>query len=85
MVIFWMKKKKKLLLVPSTDACLKTNTKETAAVLRLMSFSAYVICPETRCIKSRAQIPTQEAEGFVELLIPHDKKDLTLDFLFKIR
>jgi hypothetical protein len=76
---------KEALLVPSTVACLKANTKETTAVLRLTLFSAYVVCPETHYIKPRAQIPTQDAEGSFELLIPHDKEDLTLDYLFKIR
>jgi hypothetical protein len=35
-------------------------------------------------IKPRTQMPTQVAEGFFELLIPHDK-NLTLDYLFEIR
>jgi hypothetical protein len=78
-------KDKEALLVPSTGACLKANTKETTAVLRLTSFSAYVVCSEAHYMKPRAQNPTQYAEGFFELLIPRDKKDLTFDYPFKIK
>jgi hypothetical protein len=35
-------------------------------------------------MKPRAQIPTQDAEGLFELLIPHEK-DLMLDYLFEIK
>jgi len=79
-----VKKEIEALLVPSTGTCLKTNAKETTAILRLTSFSSYVVCPETHYVKPRAQIPTQDAEGFFELLVPHDE-DLTLDYLFEIR
>jgi hypothetical protein len=69
------------LSVPSTVVCLKANTKETTADLRLTSYYAYIVCLETHYMKSRAQIPTQDVEGFFELLIPHEK-GLTLDFLY---
>jgi hypothetical protein len=84
MVIFLVEEDKEALLVPSRGVCLKANTKETTAVLRLTSYSAYIVCPETHYMKSRAYFPTQDAEGFFELLIPHEK-GLTLDYLFEIR
>jgi hypothetical protein len=79
-----VKIEKEALLVPSTGACLKANAKETTPILRHRSFSAYVVSPETHYVKPKGQFPTQDAEGFFELLIPHDE-DLTLDYLFEIR
>jgi len=51
---------------------------------RLTSFYSYVIGPQTKHIKQRAQILMYDAEGVFELLNTHDR-ELTLDDLVEIR
>jgi hypothetical protein len=49
-----------------------------------VSFYSFVIFPQTKHIKQRAQIRIYDAEGVLELLNSHDR-ELTLDDLVAIR